>query len=138
MVGDLGILFERSSGLKIAVVGHDLFASELAFLDPRIALGFAYSPSNNWTLSTDIVRHTDESMGDGQDYHVGFEWMPKGSGLALRIGHMWEGLTDTDAFSAGIGWKSADGLVFSYAAQKVRQVSGTGNLLHAFSVQAAL
>jgi len=138
LVGDLGFLAERHGGLKIAVTGHDLFADQLGFLSPRIALGLAYPIFPRWNLSTDFVRHTEESMSDGQDYHVGLEWTPSGSSFALRFGQMWEGLTDEDATSIGFGWKSEEGWVFGYAVQKVRQISGFDNLRHCFSVQAAM
>lgn len=129
-VGDIGVLVQRE-WLRIAVVGHDLFASTLDFLETRLALGLS-TDFYGFTLAGDYVRHLDTDLDHGQDTHVGVEYTPKGSKWSLRAGQVWEGATDEDAFTWGIGWTYKT-LELGYGWMKTRQEPGP--TVHVFSVR---
>jgi len=132
-VGDAGILLKRPGNLRIALVGHDLFASTVDFLETRLALGIS-AAWDAFTLSADVVRHIERSMDDGQDLMVGIEFAPKSSKWSLRMGQVWEGESADDAFSAGFGW-SLDTLEVGYAWRKSRQ--DPGPTTHVFTIRGA-
>lgn len=138
LTGDIGILAERPGGLRIAVTGQDLFASQLDFLEPRAALGLSYNLSSVWMISGDFVRNLERDVDKGQDLHLGLEWSPRGSGFAFRAGYRYEGFDGDRFYSAGIGWTNAEGLVFGYALQLPQDDRGREHIVHALSVQAGL
>ncbi|MHB8766027.1 MAG: hypothetical protein ACYDA8_17055 [Deferrisomatales bacterium] len=131
--GDVGLLFERPNGLRLAVVGTDLVDTSLDFLERRVALAASKSGPRGWTLAADLVRNLDRDVDRGVDLHLGAEYTPAGP-WALRLGQLWRGDTGKDYASAGLGW-SRGTLRLGYAAQKARQRSG--ELLHVVSAEAS-
>ncbi len=132
VTGDLGVLFERPGGWRIAVVGTNLAETSLDFLQKRLALGVAKTRWRGWNLEADLVRNWDRDISRGLDAHLGAETQRPGSPWVLRLGQMWRGDTGKDYASVGIGWER--GLVRAgYALQKARQRAG--EYLHVFSLE---
>jgi len=129
--GDLGLLFQRPGGLRIAVVGHDLMQTPLDFLDRRVALAVSKDALWGWAVEADVVRNLDQDFGNGLDFHVGAEYAVGGTPWKLRLGQFWRGDTAEDYASAGVGW-SWENIALAYAVQKTRQEAG--EFLHAFSI----
>ena len=130
--GDVGVLFERPGGTRLAVVGYDLLGTSLPFLERRISLGVAQvGAGNSWNLAADLVRNMDQDFADGLDLHLGAEYRPTGSPWAGRLGHMWRGDNGKDYQSLGGGY-STDRLELGYALQLPRQARS--ELLHLFTV----
>lgn len=134
-VGDIGILLERDGGLRIAVVGHDLFASTIDYLQSRVALGVSKEDYNDFTLSFDLVRNLDENFDKGQDYHLGLEYRPGNSSLGFAVGQMWEGSTSRDRASVGV-FLSDKNYRLGYAVQKTRQEDN--EYLHSVSIMGSM
>lgn len=132
--GDLGVLFERPRGLRLAVVGQDLIDTSLDFLARRIALGASQSGLWGWTLAADAVRTLEREFSRGVDLHLGAEYAPQDKPWRLRLGQMWRGDTGKDYHSVGIGWAWPN-LTVGYGIQNPRQ--GANGLLHAFSAEGA-
>lgn len=131
LTGDLGLLFERPSGTRFAVVGYDLIGTSLTFLQRRVAIAVAQSGMKGWNIEVDLVRNLDLDLRDGVDGHIGAEYRSNAWPLALRAGQMWRGETGKDYASVGIG-SAFYGVDVGYAVQKARQRSN--EYLHVFSV----
>lgn len=118
--GDIGLLFERPTGTRIAVVGYDLIDTSIAFLEKRVALGVGQTGLKGWDVGVDVVRNLERDVSSGVDLHLGAEYRPTGSPWALRLGQMWRGDTGKDYASVGFGW-SRGGFSVAYGLQKARQ-----------------
>ncbi len=129
--GDVGVLLERPSGVRVAVVGHDLVDTPLDFLERRVALAVSKSDLWGWAVEGDIVRDLDEDFAQGLDFHLGAEYAVGDTPWRLRLGQFWRGDTGKDYASAGAGW-SWRNINVGYAVQKTRQRGG--EFLHVFSV----
>jgi len=129
--GDVGVLFQRPGGVRIAVVGHDLAETSLDFLERRIAVAASMDALWGWAVEADVVRDLDEDFSSGVDLHLGAEYTVGQTPWRLRLGQFWRGDTGTDYASAGVGW-SWRNVTAGYAVQKTRQSSG--EFLHAFSI----
>lgn len=129
--GDVGILFERTGGTRLAVVGYDLLGTSLAFLERRVALGVAQSRVGDWSLAADLVRNLDKDFADGVDVHLGAEYQAARSPWAVRLGQMWRGDTGKDYPSLGFGYVAGTWSL-GYAVQTARQ--DRSELLHLFSL----
>jgi len=121
--GDVGFLFERPNGAKIAVVGYDLVDSSIDFFEKRIALGVSQPMGKDWILAVDAVRNLEHEFSRGVDLHVGAEKAFASSPFLIRVGQMWDGVSGKDFPSAGIGWWG-NGFNFNYAIRKTRQKAG--------------
>ncbi|GAB4276895.1 MAG: hypothetical protein Kow0092_32700 [Deferrisomatales bacterium] len=135
ITADVGLLFERPSGIRIAVVGSDVLGTSLGFVDRRIALGVSTPEMFGWTLAADVVRNLDRRFSEGVDLHLGAEYVFERPALAVRFGQMWRGDTGKDYASAGVAWRVGR-FTLEYGVQKARQRSG--EWLHALGVEAPL
>ncbi len=130
--GDVGVLFERPGGTRLAVVGYDLLGTSLEFLERRVACGVAQTGvGGSWNLAADVVRNLDRDFSDGLDLHLGAEHQRAGSPWATRLGHLWRGDSGKDYQSLGAGYV-AGGLNLGYALQLTRQ--DRSEILHLFSI----
>jgi hypothetical protein len=130
-VADIGILLRRDSGLRIAVVARDLFASSLDWLETRAALGISMDDIFGFNLSADYVRYFDHNLDNGSTVHLGAEWSPLQSPWTLRLGQQWNALTTEDFQSIGLGWTDRR-FDFGYAFQQNRQ--DPGKTIHVVSI----
>jgi hypothetical protein len=130
-VSDAGILLQRDSGLRIAVVARDLFSSSLDWLETRAALGVSMEDLFGLDLSADYVRYFDHDFDNGSTVHLGCAWSPVQSPWTLRFGQQWNALTDEDFQSVGFGWTDQQ-FDFGYAFQQNRQ--DPGQTIHIMSV----
>ena len=128
--GDLGVLFERPGGIRLAVVGYDLLSTSLEFLERRVAIGVAQTGVDNWNLAADLVRNLDRDFGKGLDLHLGAEYQEPGSPWTARLGHMCRGDNGKDYQSLGAGYATGR-LNLGYALQLARQ--DRSEILHLFS-----
>lgn len=135
LTGDVGFLFERLWGIRIAVVVTNLIGTSLNFLDRRVGLGVSKTEFYGWNLAADIVRNLDQNVSDGVDLHLGAEYLFSGAPVAFRVGQMWRGDTGKDYASVGLGW-SPGRFTLGYGVQKARQRSG--EWLHVLGVEAIL
>ncbi len=103
-VGDIGMMLFRDSGIGIGIVGKDLFANTIKTLEQRATLGVSYSGLTDFIFAGDFTRYFEDDYKDGNGGSLGIEWAPSQTGLALRIGQMWDGRTDEDYPSVGFGW----------------------------------
>jgi hypothetical protein len=130
--GDLGVLFERPGGTRLAVVGYDLLGPSRDFLERRVAIGVAQTGVGSWNVAADVVRNLDRDFADGLDLHLGAEYQRPGSPWAARLGHLWRGDNGKDYQALGAGY-STGGLTLGYALQWARQ--DRAEILHLFSVE---
>ncbi|MFU8857149.1 MAG: hypothetical protein ACNA8S_09105 [Deferrisomatales bacterium] len=130
--GDLGFLFERPGGLRIAAVGQDLLDTSLGYLERRIALGVSKDVRWGWTLAADVVRTLDRDVSRGTDLHLGAEHALGDTPWRFRLGQLWRGDTGKDYGSVGVGW-SWRTLTVGYGVQRARQSSD--EILHAVSAE---
>jgi hypothetical protein len=130
--GDVGVLFERPGGLRIAAVGQDLLDTSLDFLERRIAVGASKSGLWGWTLAADVVRTLERDFSRGTDLHLGAEYALAATPWRFRLGQLWRGDTGKDYASAGVGWGWSN-VTIGYGIQRPRQDSG--EVLHAFSAE---
>ncbi|MBI5015633.1 MAG: hypothetical protein HZB55_09115 [Deltaproteobacteria bacterium] len=121
LTGDVGFLFERPGGIRIAAVGYDIFDTSSTFLNRRIALGVSRSSPEGWVVAGDVVRNLDRDVSSGVDLHVGGEYARPGSPWAFRAGYQWRGDTGKDYGSLGVGWRLTDVLQLAGALQQARQ-----------------
>ncbi|HSH68627.1 MAG TPA: hypothetical protein VK997_01830 [Deferrisomatales bacterium] len=129
--GDVGFLFERPGGTKLAAVGYDLLGTSLGYLERRVACGVAQTGVGNWNLAADLVRNLDRDFGKGLDLHLGAEYQAPTSPWAARLGHMWRGDNGVDYQSLGAGY-TLGRFSLGYAVQAALQDSG--QLLHLISI----
>lgn len=129
--GDLGVLFERPGGIRLAVVGYDLLGTSLEFLARKVACGVGRSGLGSWSLEADLVRNLDLDFADGLDLHLGAEYRHPRSPWIGRLGQMWRGDNDKDYPSAGFAYQTGR-LDLGYAVQLARQERR--ELLHLFTV----
>lgn len=128
---DVGVLFERAGGIRLAVVGYNLLDTSLDFLERRIACAVAQRGLGNWNLAVDLVRNLDQDLSDGLDLHVGAEYQAPDSPWAARLGHMWRGDNGVDYQSLGGGY-TLERFSLGYAVQVALQDSD--QILHLFSI----
>lgn len=134
VTGDVGFLFERPGGARIAVVGYDLIDSSIDFFDKRIALGLSQPMGKKWTFAADVVRNLENDFNRGLDLHLGAEKQFSRAPLLLRFGQMWDGVSGKDFPSAGVGWMGKD-FSLNYGVRKTRQEAGEFH--HIISVEGA-
>lgn len=130
---DMGFLFERPSGLRLAAVGYNLADTTAEEVGRRVAFGASYPDILGWTLAADVVRTLDTGISRGLDFHLGGEYAFGNSGWTGRLGQMWLGETGKDYASAGLGWAWKSTFRLAYAVQIARQ--DTSEILQVFSAE---
>lgn len=120
---DVGFLFERPGGIRIAVVGYDVLDTSSELLSRRVALGASRIAPQGWTVAADVVRNLDQDMADGVDLHLGGEVPLWHSGWSVRGGYQWQGQSGRDYGSLGVGWSREGSWSVAYAVQRSRQTS---------------
>jgi len=133
ITGDVGFLFGRPGGIRIAAVGYNVLDTSSAFLDRRIALGASKAWPQGWVLAADVVRNLDRDVSSGVDLHLGGELRQGGSPWGFRAGYLWRGDTGKDYGSAGVGWSLPGSLDLGLALQKARK--GASDYVSVVSVE---
>ena len=100
---DLGFMWDMHRRIKMGLSAHNLLAPKIKLNEesdeyPRdVRLGLAYTPSQNWLLTTDLNQTQDRDL----KFHFGTEWKIKQL-LALRTG-----INETEV-TAGLGFTLGD------------------------------
>jgi len=128
-VGDVGMLIVRDSGLRLGLVGRDLFTSYKP-LEGRVAFGVSYDFELGLTASTDYVRYLDRGAADGTTYHFGLEWTPGQTPWTMRAGYMNDRVNREKHLSGGLGW-SNQRINFDYCLRQ--NMDASSDIVHVLS-----
>jgi hypothetical protein len=104
IVGDVGGLLMTDSGVRIGLVGRDLFGTTFAPLERRAALGVSMPFDVGAMFSVDLVRYLDHDYEDGNSIHMGTQYSLPQTPWTVRAGYIIDEFSKEESYSFGFGW----------------------------------